>query len=69
MALMGVLVVVILAALAQGAFAIELFPQLKMVPFGVLSGCVLGCYGMLVFLPLGFQGWAVIRWRSIVSSI
>lgn len=69
MALMGVLVVVILAALAQGAFAFELFPQLEMVPFGVLSGCALVCYGALALLPLALQRWEVIRWRSIVSSI
>lgn len=68
-ALAGVLVAVIVVALAQGSFAIEFFPQLALAPFGVLSGCALGCYGMLVFLPLGFQGWEVIRWRSIVSSI
>ena len=69
MALMGVFVVVIVAALAQGAFAFELFPQLKMAPFGVLSGCALVCYGALALLPLALQCREVIRWRSIVSSI
>lgn len=63
------LAAVVLVSVAAGAVNAEFFPVLRLASFDAWTAAAFAAYGLLAVLPLLLQGWEVVRWRSIASSI